>query len=464
MSCNEIDVKYIFNNLYDYVVIKYRDTLPKYHENEDIDILTSNIQKNLNILINIYDKQKFKHKIITINEYHIQFDLIKHKQRILKFDLYEKLDYKNFSIDENIYRLILKNKIHNNIAYIPSLLDDLSLRYCEYIEYENVERKQKHLHYVSKFKENFYKIKKGEHKSKLNYFNISTMYNSIIIWGHGIEYMDNIINSLKDNIDCDILNIKKIAVVNINDFINNCYKLEMINKNHIIAKTNYLKKVEPNVIHVLIKNYGVKYKTYGSGSFKVISDENIVNWKWKIREKFNPKQENFKKEPLSKGISHNHVIHLTDTTEECNELCKYCLNKLPNNFENVFKYNIYIPWHLSVKIKNITVDKINIDDIKVNVINIGKTKIIDSPVYQYIIGNKEPYIKYWNNNKGNKLQDDHSPKTFDKLINTFKPEQYNYNDKNLIIITPNLIVIDGHHRISILKHAQINNIKVAIYH
>jgi len=53
MSCNEIDVKYIFDNLFDYVVIRYRDTLPKYNINEDIDILTSNIQKNINISKNI---------------------------------------------------------------------------------------------------------------------------------------------------------------------------------------------------------------------------------------------------------------------------------------------------------------------------------------------------------------------------------------------------------------------------
>jgi hypothetical protein len=463
MSCNEIDVKYIFDNLYDYVVIKYRDTLPSYNINEDIDILTSNIQKNINILTDIYDKKNFKHKIISINEYHIQVDLMKNKQRILKFDLYEKFDYKNFSIDENIYRLILKNKIYNDITYIPSLLDDLSLRYCEYIEYKNVEKKRKHLDYVSKFKENFYKVTKGEHKSKLNYFNTSTMYNSIIIWGHGIEHMDYIINSLKDDIDCDILNIKKNSVDNINDFINNCYKLEMKGKNnHIITKTKYLKKVEPSVIHLLIKNYGVKYKKYGSGLFEIISDENIVNWKWKIREKFNPKDKDVNIKPLSKGISHNHVIHITDTEEECNELCKYCLKKLPTKFENFFR-TVYIPWHILSSKKKITIDKKNIDDIKVTVIKLGKIKIIDSPVYKYVIGDKQSYIKYWDDNKGTKIQDDHSPNKFDKLINTFKPNQYNYDDKNLIIVSSDLTVLDGHHRISILKHAGINDIKVAIY-
>ena len=253
MSLNEINLKYIFQNLYDYVIIKYRDSLPKYNEYEDIDILTSDIKKNINILSDIYDKTKFKHKINIVNEFHIHFDLVKHgRGRLtLRFDLYEKFDFKKFSINENIYRLILKNKIYNNIAYIPSLQDDLSLRYCEYIEYKNENtQKIKHLNYVNNFNEKFYKIKENEQISKLNYENISNMYNSIIIWGHGISYTDNIINSLTENIDCNILNIKKIPITNINSFINGCYKEEMINKNHIISKTNYLKNVEPVVMHI----------------------------------------------------------------------------------------------------------------------------------------------------------------------------------------------------------------------
>ena len=48
MSCNEIDVKYIFDNLFDYVVIRYRDTLPKYNINEDIDI-TNNTDNDVTL-------------------------------------------------------------------------------------------------------------------------------------------------------------------------------------------------------------------------------------------------------------------------------------------------------------------------------------------------------------------------------------------------------------------------------
>jgi hypothetical protein len=122
--------------------------------------------------------------------------------------IFEKLHYKKFFLDDNIYHLILHNKIHNGISYIPCLSDDLSLRYCEYIEYINIRPdKIKHLNYVNNYKEQFYRINKGENNCKLNYKNTTTMYNSIIVWGHGIEYILDILNSISKNINCTILNI-----------------------------------------------------------------------------------------------------------------------------------------------------------------------------------------------------------------------------------------------------------------
>jgi hypothetical protein len=209
--------------------------------------------KNINIVISLYDTSIFNHKIIKVNSSQMQLDLIKIGERRLtiKFDFYEKINYKKFSLDNTIYRLILRNKIHNGIAYVPMLVDDLSLRYCEYVEYIDVRKdKIKHLNYVNSLGVSFYKIKEGETNSKLQYQKTNTTYNSIIIWGHGLKYTQDIIHSLISNIDCDILNIKKDNINDINNFIQKCYKLEMVNSKHIKAKTRYLKSVEKKFIHI----------------------------------------------------------------------------------------------------------------------------------------------------------------------------------------------------------------------
>ena len=91
----------------------------------------------------------FYHKIISINNHHIQLDLytnVQPKKLHFRFDLFEKLHYNEFCLHDDIYLIILHNKIYNGLCYVPCLLDDLSLRYCEYIEYIDIRAdKIKHL-------------------------------------------------------------------------------------------------------------------------------------------------------------------------------------------------------------------------------------------------------------------------------------------------------------------------------
>jgi len=462
-----LNLQNIFNKLEDYVIIKFDKNLPKYNINDDVDILTSNIHKNKNIIINWYDKNVFFHKIININNYHIQLDLYKKETTYklhFRFDLFEKLHYTKFSLNDDIYRLILNNKIHNGIAYVPHLLDDLSLRYCEYIEYINIRPdKIKHLNYVNNYKESFYKITEGENNCKLNYKNITTMYNSIIVWGHGLEYILDILNTINNSINCTILNIKRGNINNYENFIKNIYKLEMVNSGHIFSKTQYLKSVKNEYLHILIKNYGSNIKQYGEGSFKVFADENIVNLKWKLREKYNPKFKDSNLQPsknLSPGISHNHIIHVTDSNEECLNVSNFVLNRTPDKFEDKIIHSLFFPWHITTP-KNIRIGKINIDELTIRLANDHNNyKIIESPHYKYVCNDKIPYIDYYTKYMGFYLQDNHTPLQFDKLIENFNPITYNSEENRLIIINNKFQVYDGVHRLSILKKNKINNINV----
>ena len=105
---------------------------------------------------------------------------------------------------------------------------------------------------------------------------------------------------------------------------------------------------------------------------------------------------------------------------------------------------------------------IDIDKLTVNIVGKPNIKIIDTPHYQYVIGNKTEYINYYSKYLGTKLQDNHCSLQFDKLLSKFKPEQYNFEEINLIITNKNYTVWDGVHRLSILKNANIKIIKIAI--
>ena len=113
-----------------------------------------------------------------------------------------------------------------------------------------------------------------------------------------------------------------------------------------------------------------------------MNNENIVNLKWKLREKYNLKFKDTNlqlSKNLPPGISHNHIIHITDSIQDCIEVCKFILNKHPQQFENKKINNIYFPWHLTVH-KNINKINVNIDNLHIRLANDPNSyKIIDSP-------------------------------------------------------------------------------------
>jgi len=43
--------------------------LPSFNKNDDIDILTSNVDENINIILDWYDKDKFRHNIVKVNSF-----------------------------------------------------------------------------------------------------------------------------------------------------------------------------------------------------------------------------------------------------------------------------------------------------------------------------------------------------------------------------------------------------------
>lgn len=468
-----LDLNEIFNLLEDYVIIKMNSYFPKYKINEDVDILTINLKKNINIILDNYDKNNFVLKITQIknnNHYHIDFyqkTIV--NQLHFRIDIFNELNYLKFDVDNSVVNYIIDNKINYIVdqvsLFVPKFEDELSLRYMEYMEYKDVRKdKIKHLDYVKKFDcIKFNMVNKNQKNYKLNYENIESRYDVMIVWGHGISHIIEILNQINQLMNCDILMIKRDKINDIDNFIKKIYALEMINTEHINQKTNYLKKNKREYIAILIKNNYSKKIKYGEGKFCIESCENIVNTKWKIRELFNPKSFDPKSQiskNLPPGISHEHVIHASDNSNETCYLCNMIFENPPDYYNKKVINNIFFPWHTS-DIKNHEIVIKDIDILKVRLV--GEKILLtisDSLVYNYVCGKKDKYIEYIKKYIGNQLTDDHCPYKFDMLIKNFNPHNYNYEEERLIIIDNNNIILDGHHRLSILKKNNIHMIKV----
>ena len=135
-----------------------------------------------------------------------------------------------------------------------------------------------------------------------------------LIWNHGLNFLDDIRNIIKENKYLTIINEFEKDVENIPKFIDKLYALDHQNRLHIKGKTRYLLK-QKTIVHVFI--------------LKNISKtplESINKTKWEIREKYNPRFDDPKKQPnpvLAPGITHHHVIHGSDTQEETEHMMKY---------------------------------------------------------------------------------------------------------------------------------------------
>ena len=286
-------------------------------------------------------------------------------------------------------------------------------------------------------------------------------FDLFIIWGNGLNFIPEIISEIREDENYKIVRLKYHRFKNTDNFIKKIYKCDSVPIKHLISKTKYLLKCPKRIMSILVINKDPKELEIGSGDFRHIQCERINQTKLNIRSKFNPSFRNPRKEvpPLPKGVSHEHCIHATDYESQTEYLLRFLEMQNLGFYKRFDNLNIEIPWHLSLGKYN-TIKIVDVKELRCSVIGKGIVSIDESPHYQYVQGNKDPYIEYVNKNIGEKLQEDHYPEAFEKLINNF---DINYNEtrrkKSLIIINKDKVIIDGLHRVSILKNIGSENIE-----
>ncbi len=139
-----------------YCVIKLNAEFPHYVKNSDIDIFCFDItviaQKILSFGNNYVDNG-WRITVTTISEHQIHIDFYFSGEYLLdfRFDVYGRLPtYAKIQIKPAFFSTIVENRIFNDKGiYVPSKIDDLILRYVEYIEYYDMRPdKIKHINYI----------------------------------------------------------------------------------------------------------------------------------------------------------------------------------------------------------------------------------------------------------------------------------------------------------------------------
>jgi len=288
-------------------------------------------------------------------------------------------------------------------------------------------------------------------------------YDSFIIWGNGLKNIDGIFEHIRSDNNFDVIRIAIFGIENMKQFINAVYGCDTFPMDHLIAKTKYLLKEPKYCVFILVKNKNPDVEHFGSGAFAHNECKNVKKLKIKIRNEYNPSFKDSTKQvkPLNVGVSHDHCIHTTDYESQTEYLLNaFGLGSLQYYKRHEAKSEYYIPYHLEpTKFEEL---EVNIDDLLVNTAEEKNISIEKTPHFDYVNGNKKPYIEYFQKHFGTKLQEDHFPIAFDNLIKTFNIDYIREDGKKSFILVHGNIVQDGLHRLCILKKMGIEKTKVLL--
>lgn len=144
-----------------YCIIKLRD-FPHYSPGSDIDIFCYDIDKFAQNILRLGKQYVYEGFEITSHRLHngkqIHIDFLCNGKIEFRFDLYANLPhYNNVRIKESYFESVIENRISKEISseectyciFIPSEVDDLIIRYVEYVEwFSQVPDKVGHVEYI----------------------------------------------------------------------------------------------------------------------------------------------------------------------------------------------------------------------------------------------------------------------------------------------------------------------------
>jgi hypothetical protein len=271
---------------------------------------------------------------------------------------------------------------------------------------------------------------------------------------------------IRNDSNFDIIFMRNKKIDDIQKFITDTYACDTVPWRHLVSKTKYLLKSANEAFFILTRNRNPDEAIKGKESFRHLQSNTVVKLKEIIRNKFNPKfeDENKRIPPLDIGVSHEHVIHASDYESQVNHMIKTFGFPGLSYYKRYDKWEYKVPFHLNIK--DYRIDFINIEDIRINVIDKGLLKIEETPHYKFYIGEKQEYIDYFQKHFTKQLSEDHFPEAIESLFENYQDEYVDfYGQKGIVILKDEgdfYRVMDGGHRVVIEKIRKKQKIKAMI--
>lgn len=277
-------------------------------------------------------------------------------------------------------------------------------------------------------------------------YNLNKRIDCILIWGHGLNYFDDILDIIRQKEYFRILKIQKYHPRSIKKLVKKIYSYDYAPFWHLKSKTKYLLKSPHEVCFIFVENKFPKIDIVDEGRFRHEESLTIKALKDEVRKKFNPYIEG--------EMTHNHVIHGTDNIHQTDQILKILGYK---NGVNIFSGNNIIPSPYYIpSINECEITKLPFDELYGNIakgtnwnsFTIESTKICETPHYLGLTKDWSYYDNYIKTFIGGPLQEDYNINRYSNLASNFKYLNKEENCKFVIIkeINNRNIIMDGLHR------------------
>lgn len=293
---------------------------------------------------------------------------------------------------------------------------------------------------------------------------INQRYGYFLIWGHGLQYRDKILQQIRRTKFIDILWFLKHNPKTMKKLIDIIYSHNYVPLRHLKDKTKYLLRTPSEVLFIFFRNNDSDERFIGQGLYTHTECIKIKRLKEKIRNQYNPRENNKRTE--------NHVIHASDNEVQVDYVLKYLgfnngIDLLKNKSNNNLLLPSFLPNFNTFKIKRINSSQLFCNVLKgdINSFRTETIKIKKTPHYACLSGNTRLYKNYINKFLGGPLQCDYHIDKFLKLSKNMRYLKHPYSTSYIITeeIKPNkYLIIDGLHRASILLFNKINSFPVLI--
>ena len=157
----QIVITNLLDSINDYVLIKKGEDFPSYIKGSDIDLLVLDEKLAIDDIRKYYENLDSSFSLdISMYKDHSHIDFLLKNQIELRIDLISNFNYFNkFSVKNSFKTKIFmdrrKLEYNSSLIYVPSIEDDLTIRYFEYLEYFRLfPDKVKHLDFIIKSDKN----------------------------------------------------------------------------------------------------------------------------------------------------------------------------------------------------------------------------------------------------------------------------------------------------------------------